>query len=79
MENFNKHFVIVYLHNRHPKKEVRPTFKTLSYKLSRPDFLLLLWSEEDRLVNSEVDKLGAHLEVAEDLYSDLQKIYQGYS
>ena len=61
---------------RHPETEMRPSFKTLSHKLSRPDFILLQWSEEDKLVNSEADILGASLEASESLYGDLQMIYQ---
>ena len=48
----------------------------ISCQLSQPDYVLLYWSEEDKLVHPEAIKLGASLESADNLYEDLQGIYQ---
>lgn len=37
---------------------------------------MLKWTEEDKSTHPEVDKLGADLLYAEDLYKDLQMMYK---
>ena len=49
---------------------------SVSNQLSQPDYVLLNWSEEDKMVHPEASKLGANLGSAEDLYKDLQSLYQ---
>ena len=60
---------------RHPESSKRPSFMDLSKKLSLPDSKLLLWSEEDRSVHPEADRLGGDLQCAQELYKDLQTKY----
>ena len=54
----------------------RPTFPQLVELLSRTDFELLVWEEED-LIGSDpqVKVIGAPLEVAKNLYPELQRSY----
>ena len=61
---------------RHPEASQRPPFMTVSNQLSQPDYVLLNWSEKDKLVHPEANKLGANLESADGLYKDLQSLYQ---
>ena len=63
---------------RQPERSRRPTFPQLVELLSRADFELFLWEEED-LRNSDprVKVIGAPLEVAMELYPELQRMYSG--
>ncbi len=54
----------------------RPKFQDVSRQLSLPDPKLLQWSEEDKAVHPEAAKLGADLLSAQDLYRNLQTLYQ---
>ena len=54
----------------------RPGFADISNELSLPDSQLLKWSEEDKTTHAGADKLGAHLDSAQNLYTDLQFIYK---
>ena len=62
---------------RQPDSSDRPTFPQLVELLTRADFELFAWEEED-LRNSDplqVKTIGAPLETAKNLYSDLQRSY----
>ena len=61
---------------RQPERNCRPTFPQLVEMLSRADFELFVWEEED-LRNSDprVKTIGAPLEVAKKLYQELQRSY----
>ena len=62
---------------RQPESSHRPTFPQLVELLSRADFELFAWEEED-LRNSDplqVKIIGAPLETAKNLYPDLQRSY----
>ena len=63
---------------RQPERSCRPTFPQLVELLSRADFELFLWEEED-LRNSDprVKEIGAPLEIASGLYPELQRTYLG--
>ena len=77
---YNKLSIIRSLHTyRQPESGNRPTFPQLVELLSRADFELFTWEEED-LRNSTSDPLkvkttGAPLETAKNLYHDLQTSY----
>ena len=60
---------------RHPESSKRPSFMDLCKRLSLPDSKLQLWSEEDRSVHPEADRLEADLQCAQELYKDLQAKY----
>ena len=64
---------------RQPERSHRPTFPQLVELLSRADFELFLWEEEDLRGSSDprVREIGAPLEIATGLYPDLQKTYLG--
>ena len=67
------HFPIL----RKPKSSHRPTFTQLVEMLSRADFELFVWKEEDlRDTDPRVKDIGAPLEVAEKLYLDIQNMYK---
>ena len=63
---------------RHSERFCRPTFPQLVELLSRADFELFLWEEED-LRNSDprVREIGAPLEITTGLYTELQETYIG--
>ena len=62
---------------RHPETSKRPDFAAVSQQLCRPsETNLLKWTKEDKSTHPEVDKLGADLLCAEDLYKDLQIMYR---
>ena len=62
--------------HRHRECSRRPTFPQLVELLSRTDFELFVWEEED-LIGSDpqVKVIGAPLEVAKNLYPELQGSY----
>ena len=62
-------------HHRHPKTSSRPSFTTLVQIFSQAEADLLIWSEDDLSVHSQVSVLGAPLEAAKDLYPQLQTLY----
>lgn len=63
--------------NRKPESSRRPTFPQLVEMLSRADFELFAWEEDDLKDNDpQVKMIGAPLEVAQDLYSELQRSYR---
>ena len=66
---------MTYHYIRHPESSQRPSFLEVSRKLSLPDPKLLKWSEEDKAVHPEAAKLGADLLSAQELYKDLQTLY----
>ena len=54
----------------------RPTFPQLVELLSRTDFELFVWEEEDlRSSDPQVKVIGAPLETAKNLYPELQRSY----
>ena len=58
----------------------RPSFQDISSQLSStPEAELLKWTEEDRRTHPDADKLGADLDSAHNLYTDLQTLYKGKS
>ena len=69
--------LILICHNRQPESYRRPTFPQLVELLSRADFELFAWEEED-LKDSDplqIKTIGAPLETAKNLYFDLQTSY----
>ena len=73
----NKDLITTLIFLRQPESSDRPTFPQLVELLSRADFELFGWEEED-LRNSDpmqVKTIGAPLETAKNLYPDLQKSY----
>ena len=63
---------------RQPERSCRPTFPQLVELLSRADFELFLWEEEDlRYSDPRVKEIGAPLEITTGLYPELQKMYLG--
>ena len=71
------YYVTLLFHIRQPDSSDRPTFPQLVELLSRADFELFAWEEED-LRNSDplqVKTIGAPLETAKNLYPDLQRSY----
>ena len=67
---------VVSLLHRHPDRSSRPTFPQLVEMLSRADFELFVWEEEDlRNSDPQVKLIGAPLELAKNLYHELQSAY----
>ena len=60
---------------RHSSPTDRPDFVTVVQQLSLPDTRLLRWSDVDKGVHPEADRLGADLCSAHELYTDLQTLY----
>ena len=61
---------------RQPDSIQRPTFPQLIEMLSRTDFKLFAWEEEDlRGGDLRVKVIGAPLETAKNLFLELQKSY----
>ena len=61
---------------RQPESSYRPTFPQLLELLSRADFELFAWEEEDvKDCNPQVKTIGAPLEIAKNLYLELQATY----
>ena len=62
---------------RQPESSRRPTFCQLVEMLSRADFELFAWEEEDlKGCDQRVKVIGAPLELAQTLYTDLQNMYK---
>ena len=62
---------------RNPDPRSRPQFGQIPKLLSGSSEYLLGWSDEDKQIGGEdATKLGATLESASNLYSDLQQSYQ---
>ena len=62
---------------RQPESTLRPTFPQLIELLSRMDFELFAWEEEDLSdIDPQAKIIGAPLEVAKNLYAKLQRTYQ---
>ena len=62
--------------NRKPESSRRPTFPQLVEMLSRADFELFAWEEEDLMnIDPQVKVIGAPLEVAQNLFPELQSSY----
>ena len=62
---------------RHPDPTSRPQFGQITKVLSGSSGYLLGWSDKDKQIGGEdATKLGAPLESAYNLYSDLQWSYQ---
>ena len=62
---------------RQPESSHRPTFSQLVEMLSRADFELFVWEEEDlKGCDQRVKVIGAPLELAQSLYTDLQNMYK---
>ena len=60
--------------HRHPETSSRPTFSTLLQSLSH---LSLEWSREDTSSHPQsATVLGAPLEAGQNLFQDLQNLYQ---
>ena len=61
---------------RHPETSGRPSFASLVSRLSQPENQLLKWTDRNKNVtHSQSTMLGAPLETASNLYSDLQNTY----
>ena len=62
---------------RNPDPRSRPQFGQITKLLAGNTGYLLGWSDKDKQISGEeATKLGAPLESAYDLYSDLQQTYQ---
>ena len=64
------------LQPRQPESSSRPTFPQLVELLSRADFELFAWEEDDlRNIDPLAKVIGAPLEISENLYRELQNSY----
>jgi hypothetical protein len=54
----------------------RPKFTDITQHLDLPDDQLLKWTEEDKSTHPGADKLGANFLCTQDLYEDLQMVYE---
>ena len=64
------------MHSRQPESNLRPTFLQLVELLSRTDFELFAWNDEDLIdCDPQVKVIGAPLDVAKNLYPELQRSY----
>ena len=73
---FSLSYYIVFFY-RHPDPRSRPQFGQITKLLSGNSGYLLGWSDEDKQIGGEdAMKLGAPLECAYNLYSELQQIYK---
>ena len=64
---------------RQPESSRRPKFPQLVEMLSRADFELFAWEEEDLKSNDpQVKVIGAPLETAKNLYPELQRSYLNF-
>ena len=62
---------------RQPESSHRPTFSQLVEMLSRAEFELFEWNEEDlRDSDPLVKVIGAPLEIAQNLYLEIQNTYK---
>jgi hypothetical protein len=61
---------------RHLESSKRPDFVAISNQLGPADSELLSWTEADKAVHPQADKLGADLVHAQELYKDLQELYK---
>ena len=71
--------MIMYLSYRHPESHILTLPHWYVISLSLPDFKLPKWSEEGNVSDPEAATLGAGLEKALELYTDLQKAYSALS
>ena len=73
-------FLILYINVlsfRQPESSRRPTFSQLMEMLSRADFELFAWDEEDlNGCDQRIKVIGAPLELVQNLYTDLQNTYK---
>ena len=61
---------------RQPESSCRPTFLQLVELLSRTDFELFAWDYEDLIdCDPQVKVIGVPLDVAKNLYPELQRSY----
>ena len=61
---------------RKPESARRPKFSQLVEMLSRADFELFAWEEDDtKTSDPQVKVIGAPLDVARNLYQELQRSY----
>ena len=66
----------VLTHFRKPESARRPKFSQLVEMLSRADFELFTWEEDDtKTSDPRVKVIGAPLDVARNLYQELQRSY----
>ena len=60
--------------HRNAETSERPSFASLVTRLSQPENQLLKWTDRDKSVtNPQSTMLGAPLETASDLHSDIQQ------
>ena len=61
---------------RHPETSGRPSFASLVSRLSQPENQLLKWTDRDKsIAHPQSTMLGAPLETASELYTNLQHLY----
>ena len=70
----DKNYKLLYL-NRHPETSGRPIFTNLVFRLSQPENQLLQWMNTIGTHDPQSTMLGAPLETASNLHSDLQQQY----
>ena len=63
---------------RHPETSERPSFVILVSKLSQPDYKVLYFLASDKGIHRQASVLGAPLEAGQNLYLDLQNMYDSY-
>ena len=67
---------LLYTYYRHRDHSHRPAFSQLVELLSRTDFELFAWNDEDLIdCDPQVKVIGAPLDVAKNLYPELQRSY----
>ena len=64
--------VIIY---RHPDSTQRPSFKNIESELNQDTADILSWTVKDRTVHPQVSLLAEELDIARELYKDLQNTY----
>ena len=61
---------------RNPDHQQRPCFEEVCVYLQQPTAKLVYWSHSDDMIAENINSLGAELEIASELYLDLQVMYK---
>ena len=71
---YSKYRCNLFVTHRNAEASERPSFVSLVSRLSQPENQLLKWADKDKSVtHPQSTMLGAPLEAASDLHSDLQQ------
>ena len=61
---------------RNPDHQQRPSFEDVCVYLQKPTAKLAYWSRSDDMIAENINSLGAELDIASELYLDLQVMYK---